>query len=110
MTITVMVKLDLKPEHIDRLHDVIDAVVGETLGFDGFENISFHRDMDDPSNFVVWEQWASRDAWDKYLAWRHSTSLFDDIAHILNGPPENTYFEEVQTKYATQITGMDRKQ
>jgi quinol monooxygenase YgiN len=51
--------------------------------------------MDEPCTLVFYERWASRDHYQKYLAWRTETGAVNQLSAKLTAPPSIRYFEQV---------------
>jgi quinol monooxygenase YgiN len=67
----------------------------ESAGRPGCEHISIRRNQDDLDNVTGITQWASRQNWDDYLAWRTAngfTATFDDM---LVQPMMIRYWDEI---------------
>jgi quinol monooxygenase YgiN len=67
----------------------------ESKGRPGCETISIRRNQDDPENLIGDTQWATRQHYDDYLAWRTEngfTAKFDDM---LAEPMLIRYYDDV---------------
>jgi quinol monooxygenase YgiN len=63
----------------------ISTLVPQTRAFDGCEDISFHRKIDDPSAFMLLETWTSQAHYDTYVAWRKQRGELQQLFEYLSG-------------------------
>lgn len=96
MSVTVIVELPSQPEKTEELKALVHSLLPETRAFDGFEDITFNQDQDDPTRLVFCETWASRSAYEKYLAWRTETGTLDALGAYLAGEPSFRFFDIVE--------------
>ena len=70
-----------------KLADLTAALRGalaETRAYDGCLNLESWLDSE-RNTIILTEQWVSHDHYDRYLAWRRETGVFDVLAPMLEG-------------------------
>ena len=95
MTIRVMLELDVKPGSVDKLLAFMQEILPDTRAFSGCEGLELCRNQDAPENLVFVESWATREDYEKYLAWRAETGVLGTLGEWLAGPPNARYFDVV---------------
>jgi quinol monooxygenase YgiN len=70
------------------------AGLPDTRNFPGCLGLTVLQDIDDPHSITFYERWASRQDYDKYLAWRGEQGLMDALNTQSAVPPRWRYFEE----------------
>ncbi len=96
MSIKVILELNLKPEVADAVVGGFGQMLVDTRAFEGCEEISVVRDQDDTNRVLVLEQWATRENYEAYLAWRTERGDMDGIADISTQPYKVTYYDYVK--------------
>ncbi len=95
MATLVILELKLKPEAVSPLKDTLKAILPDTRNYKGCVSVDFHQNQDDPTSFVAIEVWESKDAYQKYLAWRTETGTMAALGAMLTAPPSIKYFDHV---------------
>jgi len=54
-----------------------------------------HQSDDDPTRFLFWEQWVSRQHYEAYLACRTETGALNEFVSMLADPPTIRVFNHV---------------
>ena len=78
MSVLMIIDLKAKAEAMDELRALLNPA--ETRAFAGNEGVEVTVNLADPANVVVIAHWASREAYEAYLAWRAQSGdgrLFD---------------------------------
>ena len=85
MSVTILIEAKIKD------NEAFDALLLKELpatrSYDGCEGLTVHRNVDDPSNAVVVEQWETRDHYNKYLSWREETGVLAQLLELCDGEP-----------------------
>lgn len=89
-TIAVVLELALKPEAVEDFCRQIPITLEETRRFEGFVDIAIRRHAEDPNRIVMIEEWASRSAYEAYVAFRTESGVMDQLAAALTDPPRTT--------------------
>jgi quinol monooxygenase YgiN len=95
MSTVVLLEIQVKPESVDEMKAFLQRIIPETRAYDGCQGLDLYGNLDDPGNLVVYERWASRQHYEKYLAWRSETGVADQLGAMLAAPPSIRYFERV---------------
>jgi len=95
MSVLVILELKLKPESVNTLKEMLPAILPDTRSFAGCQDITFYSNQDDPQVFVAAERWESKDAYQKYLAWRTETGVMAKLGSLLTAPPSIRYFDAI---------------
>ena len=61
--LTIVARIKAKPGKEDPLATVLAKLVAPTLIEAGCLQYDMHRDLEDPGNFLFFENWATRDQW-----------------------------------------------
>lgn len=95
MSVTVVLEFKVQPDKADTVVEFLRKALPATRAYAGFESLTLHRDQDDPSAFLIWEQWATRGQYDAYLAWRTESGTLNEFVELLAGPPSFRFFDHV---------------
>jgi quinol monooxygenase YgiN len=87
VSVTVTLEFHTKPDTAQTLHDTLDAILGDTRAFDGCESVVVHRDLADPTVFLLYEQWGKVEQQQAYMAWRQERGDIDKLVALLAEPP-----------------------
>ena len=97
MSVHVATEFKTKDQHVEGLIAALAQVLPDSLNHDGCQAISLRRDQDDANHVVSFTQWATRQHYEDYLAWRTEQGMTDDVGEMLTEPMTITYFDEVIT-------------
>ena len=61
--LTIVARIKAKPGQEDALGAELAKLVAPTLVEEGCQQYDFHRDLEDPGNFLFFENWATKDQW-----------------------------------------------
>lgn len=93
MTVIVLLEFQVKPEAIESMKGMMKEVLPDTRSYPGCQGIDVGNDPDNPASFVFCERWASREAYEQYLAWRTSTGMMDEFGSKLAGAATVRHFK-----------------
>ena len=94
MACTVLLELKAKPECVDDLIAGLGGMLPETRKYEGCIDVYAHQDQDDPTTIVAIETWESREAYEKYFAWRTETGAIGALGDWVSAPPSIRYFDK----------------
>ncbi len=94
VSVTVMMDLSVKPERLDELKTALSGLLPDTRAYDGCEGIRINQDLDDPNHVVFIENWASKQHFEKYFAWRTETGVIAQLMGFVTTPPATTYLSD----------------
>jgi len=96
VSVTIWMDLHLTPEGAEASRNGGFAeTFKDTRAFDGCEFINAYGVEGDPDRFIIFERWASKDHYDRYIAWRRSTGYLEQAGMRMASPPQLRYLEEV---------------
>lgn len=95
MPVTVILQLNLKPEHVEEMLEGLKADLPDTRAFEGCLSVSVVRDQQDPAQISLVERWRERGDQEKYLGWRQETGTLEKTAGFLAAPINITYYDEL---------------
>ena len=95
MSVTVTLQFQAKPDKADDVVDLLRKNLPETRSYEGFESLVVHQSQDDPTMFLIYEQWAARPKYEAYLAWRTETGVLEQLADMLAGEPSFGFYDTV---------------
>ncbi len=90
---TVLLEIQVKPEHSDGMAEGFKAQFPDTRAFDGCIDLYVSRNQDDPNNFVIVETWESREKYEAYFAWRTERGDIDNLKAIAEGEPSIRFLD-----------------
>jgi quinol monooxygenase YgiN len=89
----VVVELAIQPDQADAYARRLTEAFAATRAYEGFRHIEAHRNQDASGEFLILEKWASREHYERYIAWRRSTGTLDRLASICVRPMTVRYFD-----------------
>jgi quinol monooxygenase YgiN len=96
MSVRVTLELHVKPEAAEQMKGGFKELLPDTRAFDGCEEISVLQNQEDPTMFLVVEQWETRESYEAYLKWRTDRGDMDNIAAVSTEPYKVSYFDYVR--------------
>lgn len=70
MACQVLFEFRIKDGCEDKLKQHLKEILPDTRNYPGCLNLHMVQDMEDPAKVVLIELWETKEAYDKYLAWR----------------------------------------
>ena len=95
MSILVLLEMNLKPERLKDFKAFMENELHHTRGSDGCNELTVHKNQDDPTNLVLVEDWDSRQQYEKYLAWRTERGDMEKLGPFFAGEPTFRYYDKV---------------
>jgi quinol monooxygenase YgiN len=95
MSALVILDMQAQPDQIDRLREVLGSVLAETRAFNACKRIDMFQNGDDPTNFMVIEEWTTMEEYEKYVKWRMETGTGGEFVQFLVDPPSSRHFSLV---------------
>ncbi len=92
MTCQVILEIKVKPESVDATRAWFRSVLPDTRAYDGFVTLHIAQNVDAPTELMIVEQWDTRAAYEKYLAWRGERGDMVALAGMLDGEPKIRFF------------------
>lgn len=69
--LTILVNIYARPEQVTLVQAELERLVPITLSEPGCIHYELHRDNIDPSHFMFYETWATREQWQAHMARPH---------------------------------------
>jgi quinol monooxygenase YgiN len=91
MTVLVTLEAPVKSASVADLPRLLRELLPSTRSFAGCRKVSGYLSEDGRSVFLV-EEWDSKDAYQKYGAWRVTTDHGKQLMAMFEGPPTFRYF------------------
>ena len=79
----------------DRLRQAIEEAVGPTRSEEGCINYDLHQGTEDPSEFLLYENWRSKADLDAHLELPHIATLLGKLPELSENGVEITLYEMV---------------
>lgn len=95
-TLTVIARVRAKPGMEPRLRAALIALVAPTRSEAGCLNYDLHESIDDPAQFVFYEDWTSRQALDIHSRSPHIFAFRERAKELLAGPTEISLWNKVE--------------
>jgi quinol monooxygenase YgiN len=93
--VTVIAHVRAKPDQIAALRDVLLGLVRPSRADAGCLGYDLHQSAEDPSRFVFYENWTSKELLDAHLAQPHLKSFLAQIDRWLAEPPQITLWTKL---------------
>lgn len=90
---TVLALFEAKPGKEQALKELLTSLIAPTLQEEGCINYDLHQCLQNPAQFMFYENWASKEAHAKHRETPHILSWRAKRAELLAKPPEVTYWE-----------------
>ncbi|MBD2439268.1 putative quinol monooxygenase [Nostoc sp. FACHB-110] len=93
--VTVTARLKVKPGLEDRFRQEFEPVIALTRTEDGCINYDLHQSVEDPSLFLLHENWASEAILNEHLQQPYIRELGAKSAEYLVEPPEIKLWQQI---------------
>jgi quinol monooxygenase YgiN len=91
--LTVLAHVRARREALERVKQECLALVAPSRAEAGCLNYDLHQSTDDPTRFVFYENWVSREALDRHLLSQHALLFDERTAGLLAEEEEITFWE-----------------
>ncbi|MEX1670352.1 putative quinol monooxygenase [Zhongshania guokunii] len=93
MAVQVILEFDAAEGKADEVKAYFAEILPDTRRYEGFIQIDVLNNLDKPNNFVVYETWESREAYQNYFNWRGETGVFTKLGEMIVDKPKMSFFE-----------------
>ena len=69
--LTIVANIKAKKDQIDMVKAEVEKLIDVTRAEKGCLNYDLHQDNEDPSHFLFYENWESRDLWQTHMNNKH---------------------------------------
>ena len=87
----------VKKGHEKEFEEAFKHVVEYLKNFQGFKGARLYKSVDDPSEYLIYSEWESLDAFRKFI---ESQAYRDTVSYgktIIEGRPHHKVFQEINT-------------
>jgi quinol monooxygenase YgiN len=92
MTVLVMLEAEVKSEKVAEMPALLAALLPSTRSFAGCGKVNAFLSQDGRKLLLV-EDWATKEDYEKYGAWRVTTDHGKQLIAMMAGPPDIRYFD-----------------
>ncbi|BAY49325.1 hypothetical protein SAMD00079811_69540 [Scytonema sp. HK-05] len=93
--VTVTARMKVKQGLEDRFKQELQTVIATTRSENGCINYDLHQSVDNPSLFMLHENWISKDILEQHLEMPYIKALSEKAAEFLVEPPEVLLWQQV---------------
>ena len=93
--VSVIARAKARPGMEEELRQAIEEAVGPTRAEEGCINYDLHQGSEDPSEFLLYENWRSQADLDAHLEMPHVQALLEKLPELSEDGIEITLFEMV---------------
>ena len=94
-TVTVMARVKAKKGMEEQVRHECLALVAPSRADEGCIDYELYQSTDDPTVFVFFENWLSREDVDKHLETPHSLAFDRNTEGMLDGPEEIVFLKKI---------------
>jgi quinol monooxygenase YgiN len=94
--LTLIAKLTAKPEVADEIGKGLSALLDQTRAEEGSIDYHFHRDNDDPTVWIIYENWRSRADLDAHFKQPYTQALMERFPDLLA--------KDMELSFATMVS------
>ena len=95
MSVLITFDVMAKAGNEDALRMFFDETLPDTRTFEGFINLEVLSENEHPGSIFFVEEWASRSAYEKYLAWREGRGDFEKLMSLIQQEPVIRFFDRI---------------
>ena len=96
MAVLMLLEATAKAECVSELKSFLKERLPETRAFDDCQGLTAYLNVDDGRTVVIVERWDTKEAHQKYMAWRAETGARAQLNSMLEGTPKVRYFEAIE--------------
>lgn len=97
MSETLVIEFEVQPAKVDWFLETLRQTMPETRRFEGNEGIELYRDAERPNRMMFFEQWRSREDYQRYGQWRTETGVSQALKDAMLGQPSARWFTHEPT-------------
>ena len=95
MGVIITFDVTAKAGQADALQAFFNETLPDTRKFEGCISVALHSENDHPDNIFMVEEWSSKSAYAKYLAWRGERGDFEKLMNLIKGEPVIRFFDRI---------------
>jgi quinol monooxygenase YgiN len=94
MSVGILVDIHLKPGGADKWTESLAERIPQTREKDGCESIYLGIDGDDPDHLMIVHRWASKEAYEAYVAWSMAQPGSAELMGYVDGEMKMTFLRD----------------
>ena len=95
MSILITFEVTAKAGQEHALRTLFAETLPDTRKFEGCISVALHSENERPDNVFMVEEWTSKSAYEKYLAWRGERGDFEKLMNLIQGEPVIRFFDRI---------------
>ena len=95
MSIIVTFDVRAKAGQENALRTLFDETLPDTRKFEGCISVAIYSENNHPDNIFMVEEWASKSAYEKYLAWRGERGDIEKLVKLIQREPVIRFFDRI---------------
>lgn len=92
--VTVVARIHAKPGMEYETRKALEVLLDPTRAEAGCINYDMHSSVDDPTQFMFYENWTSKEALDQHLTTPHLKAFMEQTSRLLTQPVEITLWKK----------------
>ena len=93
--ITVYARFKAKEGKTEEVKQALSGLIAPTRAEEGCVSYDLHQSTDDPSQFMFYETWASKEAIDKHMQTPHVSAVVARVDELVETPFEISTWEKL---------------
>ena len=93
MTVRVILELQVKPDQVEALKELLKEALPDSRAFDGCLKLEVIQNQDNPTNILVLQAWQTKEHQQRYSKWRYETGFLDKMGAFLAARPSLRYLD-----------------
>ena len=94
MSIVITFEANAREGMGQELVDYFRQSLVDTRKFDGCIEVKLHSEEDSPTTVYMYEEWESKQAYERYLAWRGERGDMEKLMEFLGAEPVIRFFDK----------------
>lgn len=95
MSVIITLEVTAKAGQEDTLRTLFNETLPDTRKFEGCISVEAHSENSRPENIFLFEEWTSKSAYEKYLAWRGERGDLEKLMGLIQGEPVIRFFDRI---------------
>ena len=95
MSIVITFDVSAKQGHGEQLVGLFQDSLTDTRNFEGCIKVDLHIEKDSAVSVFMIEEWATQQAYEKYLSWRGNRGDMQKLMELIDGDPVKRFFDQI---------------
>lgn len=96
MSITVILQLNIQPDHLENMQAGMKESTKATRAYDGCQSVTLHQSQDEPCTLVFIQQWDSREHYQKYYDYVVASGAMEQMMPAFASEPILQFLDAVE--------------